>query len=543
MKKLHIFPILFALSLGFLTPAAVFAQFDAVDAASPSDVEILHAIPGDSFVSLEWDKSTDDIGVTGYKVYYGTQSVTNENTVKYDKNIDAGNELQYIIGGLQNGETYYFAVTAYDKAGNESNYFSPEVYATPMSGLVGALTALPQDQGNKAVTGDAAPNESKTLKLNKAEAIDSITVKLTFDAGIQIPEKDLESFFYIVDNNTLEELKVTGVASGIIMPDGQESEVFLTTDVQIPETEYLVTIGNALKGKNNEIVVSGSGDTALFRGSAAEHVLSNADAVKPEIDEKASADVIADESKPSAPAKTDVKTDAAQEKLLELKSVTSTDETTVKAVFNKAVVLSSDPTTNFAIIEKNAPDKTLEIKEINLSDDKTTVTIKTAMPENKIYLFTAKDVADESGNKILDDMSKMEYAPLLPDTTPPEDVTNFVAEIIKNIIAKLTWIPSINSAKDLVDQILYKSLNKGESYAKLKSLGPNAATYNTTNLVPGKEYYFKLTVKDKVGNESVGAVTSVTVPALPATGPAGIMILALGSIGAGLMRKFRKAKR
>ena len=510
------------LSFGFLTPAAALAQSNPVDTQPPSDVETLKAVPGDAFVSLEWSKAEDNVGVKGYKVYYGTKSVTNENTVKYDKNIDVGNVLQYIVGGLQNGETYYFAVTAYDAAGNESEYFSPETYAVPMSGLVGSLTSLPQDQGNTAVSG---------IKLEKAEAVDSITVKLTLNVPVQIPEKNLDSYFSIIDNNTLETLKITGVASGLVVKDGKENEVFLTTDVQVPETEYLVTLGNELKGKNGEAVVSGSGDTALFKGSAIEHVASS------------------QESKPSAPSNEQSEKKETQQtpqnqnqnqESLELKSVISTDETTVKVIFNKKIVLSPDPKENFSIIEKDAPDKTLEIKEINLSDDKTSVILKTATPENKIYLLTVKNITDEAGNNISENADKMEYTPLIPDTTPPEDVTNFAIELVKNVIAKLTWTPSINSAKDLIDQILYKSLNKGESYTKLKSLGPDAVSYTVPNLVPGKEYYFKLTVKDKAGNESVGAVASIAVPKLPATGPAGIVILAIGSLGAGLIKKFRK---
>ena len=35
--------------------------------------------------------------------------------------LDAGNSTSLVVGGLESGVTYYFAVSAVDKAGNESD--------------------------------------------------------------------------------------------------------------------------------------------------------------------------------------------------------------------------------------------------------------------------------------------------------------------------------------------------------------------------------------------------------------------------------------
>lgn len=73
-------------------------------------------------VSLRWDApvtNTDATPLTdlaGFKVYYGTA------TGVYDTNIDVGNRLCYVLGGLTAGVTYYFAATAYDVEANESGY-------------------------------------------------------------------------------------------------------------------------------------------------------------------------------------------------------------------------------------------------------------------------------------------------------------------------------------------------------------------------------------------------------------------------------------
>ncbi len=72
-------------------------------------------------VSLSWDAPTTNedgtplTDLAGYTVYYGIESAN------YTENIDVGNVLTYTVTNLSDG-TYYFAVTAYDTSGNESDY-------------------------------------------------------------------------------------------------------------------------------------------------------------------------------------------------------------------------------------------------------------------------------------------------------------------------------------------------------------------------------------------------------------------------------------
>lgn len=70
-------------------------------------------------VTLTWDPNTEP-DLAGYKVYYGTSSRN------YEVALDAGNWTSCVIGGLDEGKTYYFAATAYDSFANESD-FSQEV--------------------------------------------------------------------------------------------------------------------------------------------------------------------------------------------------------------------------------------------------------------------------------------------------------------------------------------------------------------------------------------------------------------------------------
>jgi len=83
---------------------------------------------GTENATLSWDApttntdGTDLTDLAGYKLYYGTSPGT------YDSVIDAAKVTTYTVSDLTPA-TYYFAVTAYDEGGNESNY-SNEVSKT-----------------------------------------------------------------------------------------------------------------------------------------------------------------------------------------------------------------------------------------------------------------------------------------------------------------------------------------------------------------------------------------------------------------------------
>jgi PKD repeat protein len=73
-------------------------------------------------VSLAWDPNGEaDLG--GYRVYVGTSPGT------YTQTIDVAHVTTFTVSNLSDGQTYFFAVTAYDIFTNESA-FSNEVSAT-----------------------------------------------------------------------------------------------------------------------------------------------------------------------------------------------------------------------------------------------------------------------------------------------------------------------------------------------------------------------------------------------------------------------------
>ncbi|GAX60859.1 beta-1,3-glucanase, partial [Candidatus Scalindua japonica] len=73
-------------------------------------------------VTLEWDSNTEP-DIDGYKIHFGNSSRN------YDSITDVGNQTSYTVKNLVEEQVYYFAVTAYDKYNNESDY-SAEVFNT-----------------------------------------------------------------------------------------------------------------------------------------------------------------------------------------------------------------------------------------------------------------------------------------------------------------------------------------------------------------------------------------------------------------------------
>ena len=104
---------------------------------------LLAALPAlAATVALAWDPVTT-VPVAGYKVHYGTTPGT------YPTKVDIGNATSYTVPNLTAGATYYFAVTVYDAALNESGYSNEISYTAP--------AVAPVAQFSAATTTGAAP--------------------------------------------------------------------------------------------------------------------------------------------------------------------------------------------------------------------------------------------------------------------------------------------------------------------------------------------------------------------------------------------------
>src|SRR6202521_5424685 len=128
--------------------------------------------------SLAWNGNGDP-AVAGYMLYYGQSSHN------YSAKVDVGNTTTYPIAGLLEGQTYFYAVTAYDSSRTESAYSneasSTIPYAPPaanfssnvVSGIVpltisftnnstGTITAYSWNFGDNTSSTSANPTHSYT---------------------------------------------------------------------------------------------------------------------------------------------------------------------------------------------------------------------------------------------------------------------------------------------------------------------------------------------------------------------------------------------
>lgn len=83
---------------------------------------------GKASVTLAWDANIEP-DLAGYKMHHGLESR------KYTTRIDVGNVTTSVVNKLEEGVTYYFAVTAYNTSGLESDYSNEVSYTTPFEGI------------------------------------------------------------------------------------------------------------------------------------------------------------------------------------------------------------------------------------------------------------------------------------------------------------------------------------------------------------------------------------------------------------------------
>lgn len=124
-KAIPILLVLAALGLsGCNDTTTPTAPHDVTPPAAPRGV---YSVTGDGQVTLHWLDNTES-DLNGYRVYEGP--CASGDTCPYDR-IGATTANQFVVTGLTNGVTRYFAVAAVDFSGNESPLSYENVFDTP----------------------------------------------------------------------------------------------------------------------------------------------------------------------------------------------------------------------------------------------------------------------------------------------------------------------------------------------------------------------------------------------------------------------------
>ncbi len=109
--------------------------------------------------TVKWNSNSES-DLNGYNLYYGTSSRN------YGPAVPVGKVTSYTVDGLAEGQTFYFAVTAVDTAGNESGY-SQEVRKTiPEAPVQETDTMAPVIALTRPTTGTTYATQNSTVNLS-----------------------------------------------------------------------------------------------------------------------------------------------------------------------------------------------------------------------------------------------------------------------------------------------------------------------------------------------------------------------------------------
>ena len=134
---------------------------NTTDNQAPTAPTVSSTGQSSSTVDLSWSGATDNIAVTGYKVYQNGGSIAT-----------LGNVSNYQVSNLQPATTYSFTVTALDAAGNESNPNTALSVTTDSGSGAGAGTSIWSEANTTAsYTGEVAIGRS-TVPANYKLAVE-----------------------------------------------------------------------------------------------------------------------------------------------------------------------------------------------------------------------------------------------------------------------------------------------------------------------------------------------------------------------------------
>ncbi len=587
MKKILSTGCALFLFLGIINPLFSFhiVSEAAETATAPLRVEGLSVIPDDGKAVLLWDTLSLPSGtkVKDYTVFWGTKSVSEGLSKEYentkpasDASVDSLGIVKYTVTGLKNGTKYFFAVKPI--AEGVTATYSREVFGTPTQDV----SALPP------YVKDVEPLTKNLLKLTMSKKVVlpteapevsfTITEKGDDKKIVEVKKVSLKTNYFLTkDAKAGEDVKSKEIKS--------EEFLYIETPDQVKGKEYLLTVSATIKDEANQPVSSGATDSDYFTAvDTTEIPATERESTNPPASPSATPTTSTSASpSPSATPLPNVLYESKGVPEGKTKEALVFSDGNVKVSFLSnslsgvlllreekeefAKAFASDKNKKFVekgyIIAFEDQEKRTFSAEVTFSYTDEELSSK-KIDEKKLVVLTSEDgkkweekigKVDESKNSITISTSQFSYWTLaesqnealhsaaeVKDTTPPEDVTELVATFkaqITDFLVTLSWKKSLNTAGDIMTQLLYVSKDKGKTWETPSDIGKDKNTTSVKGL-PDTEYTFKITTKDKQGNESTGAISSLRLPALPATGAPLFIALGIALMGAGILKTRRK---
>jgi len=200
--------------------------------------------------TLAWDPpvnadGTPFTGVSGYKLYVGSASRS------YAQTIDVGNTTTYALNNLSEGSTYYFAVTDYDGAGNESSYSNEVSKSFPFTY---SLTATASAGGTIAPVGN--------VTTSTATSGTSIITSMTVSRGVSQSFSIIPNAGYSIANVTVDGVSVGAVSTYTFANVTADHAIVATFASFIASSTFTVTATAGTGGS-----ISPAGTTTLNNGA------------------------------------------------------------------------------------------------------------------------------------------------------------------------------------------------------------------------------------------------------------------------------------
>lgn len=158
------------------------SSFYEIDNTPPSTPSGLTALNGDNRVDLTWDPNYEH-DLAGYNIYY-SYSFDGKYTL-----IGSSKDNYFVDYGAHNGTTYYYAVTAYDFNGNESDLSYENINVTPRpegkNEAISDYRRFPDNGGFSFTSYTTVPYDSKSADFFFENYNDTLFIDVWNDSDIQ----------------------------------------------------------------------------------------------------------------------------------------------------------------------------------------------------------------------------------------------------------------------------------------------------------------------------------------------------------------------
>jgi autotransporter-associated beta strand protein len=250
--------------------AEVIASLSTAPPLTPTG---LAAVPGDSVVSLSWNASP---GATNYILLISTNSDESNSNVVFTPN------TSYLIMGLDNGTTYYYAVSAIGPYGQSP--FSAMLSATPFIGngiaWTNTITTSAQSWNvNSNWSGNAFPNATQAVALVNSPIAANQTINLNQSVIIgelNIGASSGAAAFNVAGNGgtlTFDNTPGTAIVTQLASSKGDtiSAPLVLNGSLNLYNTSINpLTLSGNITGTNNLVVNTGTvvlGGTTTYGGT------------------------------------------------------------------------------------------------------------------------------------------------------------------------------------------------------------------------------------------------------------------------------------